>query len=100
MYGTYFELVIGSENGPGYCSWFTDLLWTGWSGVQSLVGEGIFSFPKPTQTSLGVHQASSIRYQACYWGVMQPGHVVDHAPLSGAKVRAKLSDTFTLHLCL
>ena len=67
-------------------------------GSISCGGKGFFSFPKCTQTSLGVHPVSSIRYKVCYWGVMQPGHGVDHAPLFGAKVRTELSDTFTLCL--
>jgi hypothetical protein len=69
----------------GSCSQCSDYLWTGWSGVQISAGAIDFLFSRTNQTNSVAHLASySMSIGSSFLRVKQPGHAVNHSPLSSS----------------
>jgi hypothetical protein len=56
----------------GWCSWCSDLLGAGWSGVRIPAGLRDFVLSITIQTGFGTHIISFNGYWVCYLEVMQP----------------------------
>jgi hypothetical protein len=79
--------LSGLEGGPGQCSEYSDLLWSGRSADQLL--EGV-RFSAHIQTGPGAHQASDKMGTRSFLGVKWLGNDADHPPPMSAEVKERV----------
>jgi len=71
----------------GLCSWYSNLLWVGWSRDQIPV---MARYSTSVPTGSGAHSASYTMGTGSFLGVKWLGHGFNHSPPSKTKVKEKV----------